>query len=179
MCQSNSPLPTLDDHCCPKILPVVTVVPVLLILAMSGSTDPPAGTFGRTIVLPVDASTIEIAPPEVLMLVIRLSGGANTFSALLTIMCPFRPAPRSVEGVDFSITEVGDIDWTLGMSESTAPSPGTFYSIQYYAHPVYVVRSMPYNFRDITIKTKVKSKKHQELPTKVLCWLEFLGSNDD
>ena len=84
-----------------------------------------------------------------------------------------------VEGTDFTITALGEIDWTLGMAAGTAPSPNTFYSIQYYAHPVYVVRSMPYNFRDITIKTKVKSKKHQELPTKVLCWLEFLGSNDD
>mgnify|MGYP003643151614 CR=1 FL=1 len=82
-----------------------------------------------------------------------------------------------VENTDFTITDTGAVDWSLGMALGTAPSPDAHYSIQYYANPVYVVRSMPYNFRDITIKTKVNSKKHQELPTKVLAWLEFLGSN--
>jgi hypothetical protein len=77
---------------------------------------------------------------------------------------------------DFVVTEDGKIDWTLGMSSGRAPSPGEYYSMQYFIHPVYVVRSMPYQFRDSVHKVKQVNQELVNLPTKVMAWLEFLGS---
>jgi len=80
-----------------------------------------------------------------------------------------------VENTDFSITADGKIDWALGMARGTAPAKGAFYSVHYYANPVYIVRTMPFTRRDTTVKTKSVKSRLQELPTKFLVWLEFLG----
>ena len=78
-------------------------------------------------------------------------------------------------GEDFTVTEDNKIDWTIGIPNGRAPNPGEYYSMQYYMHPVYVVRSMPYQYRDITFKLKSPNLDLMNLPTKVQAWLEFLG----
>ena len=80
-----------------------------------------------------------------------------------------------VENVDFVVTSDGRIDWTLGMARGTAPAKNSFYSVHYYTNPVYIVRTMPFTRRDTIVKDKAPSTRLQELPTKMLAWLEFLG----
>jgi len=77
---------------------------------------------------------------------------------------------------DFIVTAEGKIDWSQGLSSGRAPNPGEYYSMQYFIHPVYVIRSMPYQFRDSVHKVKQVQQELTNLPTKVMAWLEFLGS---
>lgn len=90
-------------------------------------------------------------------------------------------------GVDFVITSDGKIDWTGGSrGGSTAPAVGDYYSVHYYIHPVYVVKTFPYQFRDTLVKrggqtsagTKTPAVRFESMPTKCLAWLEFLGETD-
>lgn len=77
------------------------------------------------------------------------------------------------QGVDFLVTD-GRIDWTPGDVLGTAPAVGAQYAMHYYAHPVYVVRSNPYGFRDTVVQVK-RVAEVVNMPVHADCWLEFLG----
>lgn len=61
------------------------------------------------------------------------------------------------EGVDYEITINGDdlyIDFTLGDALASAPLDGQYYTVVYYANPIYVVSSYPHSLRDTVIREK-------------------------
>lgn len=80
------------------------------------------------------------------------------------------------QGVDFAVTEAGHVDWTPGDVLGTAPAVGAQVAMHYFAHPVYVVRSHPYGFRDTVVKTKGEATV-VHLPVHADCWLEFMGES--
>lgn len=83
------------------------------------------------------------------------------------------PTPL-VEGTDFTVTDTGYIDWSLGDALGTAPEVGARYSVRYFARPVYVVRDHPYIRRDFyeMYKGEMQYKSH---PTRAIALQEWLG----
>ena len=79
-------------------------------------------------------------------------------------------------GVDFEITENGDLDFTIGDQAGTAPAEKTRYSVSYYAHPRFVVIDHPHAFRDTFVKTKAPDTVFRPLPVQCHAKLEFLNS---
>mgnify|MGYP001588782478 CR=1 FL=1 len=73
------------------------------------------------------------------------------------------------EGVDFSITNDGLIQWI------NPPLQGVRISIEYYAHPSYLVLDIPHSTRDSRTKNKSPIETHLELPVYCEAGLEFLG----
>lgn len=80
-----------------------------------------------------------------------------------------------LEGIDFDITDSGEIDWTRGDARGTAPISGQRYSMQYQGRPSYIVTDIPYSFRDTTVKLKNPAPVFTELPRRAICKLEYLG----
>lgn len=88
-----------------------------------------------------------------------------------------------VAGEDLVVNEDGDIDWSLGLSNGTAPSEGERYSLQYFIHPVYVVKNFPYAIRASYTSssvgggtaTGISGEQYVELPVLSEAWLEWLG----
>jgi hypothetical protein len=81
-----------------------------------------------------------------------------------------------VEGVDFSITTDGLIDWTLGVASGTAPDIGERYAVRYFARPVFVIRDFPYVRRDFYEEIR-RTLVYQNYPIKTLALLEHLSSS--
>lgn len=85
------------------------------------------------------------------------------------------PDLQLVRGVDYTVTEDGRIDWTLGDITGKAPPGGGWYAISYYARPVYVVIDHPHPWRDVFIQYKSPTETFQRLPILARARLEFLG----
>jgi hypothetical protein len=83
------------------------------------------------------------------------------------------PTPL-LEGVHFVVTTAGEIDWTLGIVSGDAPTPGTRYSLRYFAELTVVVRDFPYIKRDF-YDIEFGDVELRYLPNKVLCKIEQLG----
>jgi len=73
-----------------------------------------------------------------------------------------------VEGVDFTVTAAGGIEWV------TPPVVGGRWSVSYYASPVYVVTDIPHPHRDTRIGTKRPTALFESLPLQYICTLEYL-----
>lgn len=82
-----------------------------------------------------------------------------------------QPTPI-VEGTDFNVVD-GNIVWVDG---TNAPEPGTFYTIQYYAHPAFVVKDFPYVVRDQYVKDNTPDAVFTQMESRVFAWLEVLGN---
>lgn len=87
-----------------------------------------------------------------------------------------------VEGVDFVITSDGKIDWTLGEGLGTAPEVGAYYTLRYFARPVYIVQDHVYVTRDLWNRTggtlgdgTASPLKYAQMPVEVFCMAEHLG----
>ena len=80
-----------------------------------------------------------------------------------------------VEGVDFTVTEAGLIDFTLGDALGTAPLVGNRYSVSYYAQPRYYAADNPHTHRDSSLLRKSATERPLLLPVQVHCTLEFMG----
>ena len=89
-----------------------------------------------------------------------------------------------VADTDFKVSN-GKIDWTLGDSNGNAPKAGERYSVQYFMHPVYVVKNFPYAIRSSYtvagkgngVATGVPGEQMVELPVLSEAWLEWLGDD--
>jgi hypothetical protein len=82
-----------------------------------------------------------------------------------------------VEGEDFAITDDGRIDWDLGDDAGTAPEEGAWYSVRYYARPVFIVKGLPYVRRDgFTQPFDAPSASFELSPILVHASPEFLGN---
>lgn len=81
------------------------------------------------------------------------------------------------EGIDFTVTNDGDIDFTLGDASGNAPAENVRYSVSYYAHPRFVVVDHPHAFRDTFTKIKSSSESFRPLPIQCNAKLEFLNSD--
>jgi hypothetical protein len=79
------------------------------------------------------------------------------------------------EGTDYTVTESGEVDWSLGDASGRAPSVGTRYSLSYFGHPTYIVQNFPFSIRDTWIKSKNVNEQFRMLPQRTMCWLEYLG----
>jgi hypothetical protein len=79
------------------------------------------------------------------------------------------------EGVDFTVTTGGLIDWTLGIANGKAPAVGSRFSLTYFAHPRYVLTSVPFSQRDTWILHKHPTAVYVELPIRTSGRLEYLG----
>jgi hypothetical protein len=80
-----------------------------------------------------------------------------------------------VENVDFSVTEDGLIDWSLGDDLGTSPLPGERYAIRYFCRPTFVVRDFPYIKRDFYELVR-GGLVYQNYPIKVLAVMEHLST---
>lgn len=82
-------------------------------------------------------------------------------------------------GVDYTVTEDGRVDFSLGEVNGTAPIEGTRYSITYYASPRYYVADHPHAHRDSVNIKKSPDETPLLLPIQAHCTLEFMGASDD
>ena len=76
---------------------------------------------------------------------------------------------------DFEVDTDGKIDWSIGDVAGTAPLTDQRYTVQYFGHPVYIVRDFPFNIRDTWIKRKNPTQALHHLPIKSTAWLNYLG----
>ena len=80
------------------------------------------------------------------------------------------------DGVDFTVTEDGKIDLSLGDQNGTAPKPGTRMSTTYLAHPVWiVVQFSPYAAQFTYQTEQVPEPVLIELPKSMKCELDIFG----
>ena len=80
------------------------------------------------------------------------------------------------EGVDFTVTPEGNIDWAIGEVDPlhvTAPARGTRYSIVFKTRPVYRVMRFPHAIRDTRTQWKSVDEEPQILPVQAYCELEW------
>lgn len=77
-----------------------------------------------------------------------------------------------VKGVDFDVTENGELDFTIG---GNPPEEGTRYSVSYYAMPRYVVVDHPHTHRDTFVKVKAPQIQFAPMPVQCMARLDFLG----
>jgi len=81
-----------------------------------------------------------------------------------------------LEGVDFTITDVGAIDWTIGDTATTSPPAGAWYTVRYYARPVFTIVGFPFLRRDtFTQAWGAAAETFDYLPVLVHLRPEFLG----
>lgn len=84
---------------------------------------------------------------------------------------------RLIENEDFAITDDGRIDWDLGDEAGTAPEEGAWYSVRYYARPVFIVKGLPYLRRDgFTQPFDAPNAQLELSPILVHASPEFLGN---
>lgn len=84
------------------------------------------------------------------------------------------------EGEHFTITENGELDWTLAEDADTAPPIGGRLSIRYYGRPCYTVQSLPYAQRDLH-QNDINDVYERYLglhPVKVVATPEFFGARN-
>lgn len=82
-----------------------------------------------------------------------------------------------VENEDFAVTDDGRIDWDLGDEAGTAPVEGAWYSMRYFARPVFIVKGLPYVRRDGFAQPYDAPQAQLELaPVLVHASPEFLGN---
>ena len=113
---------------------------------------------------PVAEQTLKLATGDVAVRVLRMRKALANQEAGQVL----------VEGVDFTVTVDGKIDWALGILSERAPTAGDTYAVSYYAHPVYRITSMPFGIRDTWVGGRTPST-FQSMP--ICCWaqLEYLG----
>lgn len=113
---------------------------------------------------PIASQTLKLATGDAEVRVLRMRKALpnQTAGALL------------VEGVDFTVTSDGKINWEDGDDEGTAPAVGSTYAVSYYANPVYRITSMPFGIRDTWVGGRTPDT-FQAMP--ICCWaqLEYLG----
>ena len=114
---------------------------------------------------PIASQTLKLSTGDAVVRVLRVRKAAANQDAGAVL----------VEGVDFTVTLDGKIDWDLGDEEGTAPSQGETYAIAYYANPVYRITSMPFGIRDTWVGGRTPDT-FQAMP--ICCWaqLEYLGT---
>lgn len=78
---------------------------------------------------------------------------------------------RREEGQHFNITSAGEVEWT-----ADAPEAGARYSLEYYAHPAYIVQGTPHSIRDSYINFKSSEPYHVALPVYAEAALEYYGA---
>lgn len=81
-----------------------------------------------------------------------------------------------LEGTDFTVTDAGRIDWTIGDDASTAPATGAWYSVRYFARPVFKVVGFPFLRRDTFTQAPGQAvREFAYMPVFVHLTPEFLG----
>lgn len=81
-----------------------------------------------------------------------------------------------LEGTDFTVTDAGKIDWAVGDAGGTAPPEGAWYSMRYFARPVFKVTGFPYLRRDtFTQAPGQTTREFAYTPVFVHLTPEFLG----
>jgi hypothetical protein len=84
-------------------------------------------------------------------------------------------AAELLEGVDFAIDALGNIDWTLGDLLGTAPAAGATYTIRYYARPRFVLDDHVFLRRDLYGHDDNGALCLTPMPVRALALLDFLG----
>lgn len=85
------------------------------------------------------------------------------------------PSNTLEEGSAFSINANGEIEW---IDPNQTPLTDTRLSVEYYAHPKYIVLDHPHSTRDTRVLFKSPVETHQELPVQCMAGLEYLGATD-
>jgi hypothetical protein len=84
-----------------------------------------------------------------------------------------------VRDQDFTVTEDGAIDWSLGDVTGRAPSTGRLFSVKYLINPIWVVLGLrPYPTQNLYSTTKLPAKTLLHLPMSVSAQLDFRFSRD-
>jgi len=128
------------------------------------------------------AATVEALRFPVVARTLRLTSGDETARTLYAIKTGLDwRVPVSgavlVEGVDFSITVDGKVDWSLGDVLGTAPVEGARYSITYFANPHFVVVDPGFPRSSRTIKKQVTDTAKQ-LAIRSVCRALWLGEGE-
>ena len=107
-----------------------------------------------------------------------LAAGPQSFGVRYLLLADAQgevdPSETRAEGVDFTISAGGEIDWS-GAPPLRAPAQGSRYSVTYYAHPRYMIVNHPHAVRDSQAVRKSPSQYEIELPIYAEARLEFLG----
>lgn len=108
-----------------------------------------------------------------------LAGGVTSFGVRYLIVAGVDgvvdPTATLDEGSAFQIDAQGRIEW---IDPAQTPAQGVRYSVEYYAHPSYVVLDHPHSTRDTRVLFKSPTEYHQELPVYCEAGLEFLGAQN-
>lgn len=86
-------------------------------------------------------------------------------------------ANELVDGVDFDVTEAGNIDWSKGVTLGTAPAVGSLYAFCAYIHPRYVVESKPHTTRDTQLAIGLPGQAPKALSVNVMARLEWVPNS--
>lgn len=92
--------------------------------------------------------------------------GATTDSQTLT------------QGQDFTVTDDGKIDFTLGDANGKAPVENARYSVAYYGNPRYVITDHPHAFRDSFTAVKAPEPAFTPMPVQASGKLDFMGDRN-
>lgn len=116
---------------------------------------------------PIQKRTLDLSTGELTLGVTRLQ------RADLNGLCD--EADVLIENTDFTVTEDGKIDFSLGDASNVAPVENARYSVTYYARPRYYVAERPHTHRDSVTRRKSPDESPLLLPVQAHCSLEFMG----
>jgi hypothetical protein len=111
--------------------------------------------------------------------ILDTQGGATTMRVLnlqVANISGVTPSTSSlIEGVDFDVTDDGEIDFTKGDLNGHAPLVGVRFAITYFAHPRYYVADNPHTHRDSRYVRKSTDENIRLMPVQCKATLEFMG----
>lgn len=115
---------------------------------------------------PVKAQVLDTATGNQTVRVLQMMRAVNNVTAVVDAL---------VEGVDYTVTAGGLIDWTLGDGTGRSPGVGQAFSVTYFAHPRYVVEDVPFAIRDTNIHHKTPAAVSTQLPVYAIALQEYRG----
>lgn len=105
-------------------------------------------------------------------LVVKTNGATDTLRyEALTGLRVVGPGGRVYSSSEYSISG-RTLTWLVAVNER--PAVGASFSIAYETHPAWLVLNFLHLVRDTTVKFRKPKAVHTQLPTQVLCRLEWL-----
>lgn len=116
---------------------------------------------------PIVSQTLDLATgPQVTRILWAQKATGNTSN---------KTTDALVEGVDFTVTVDGKIDWTLGIANGRAPALNAYYTISYLANPRYMITDVSHAVRDTYVQEHAPAAVFSTMPIQGFARLEYLG----
>lgn len=129
-------------------------------------TRRPTSAKLQSLRFPIKAQDLQTASGVQTTRVIQLQRAVNNVSGATDFL---------TEGVDFTVTSAGQLDWTLGDITGKAPGVLQAFTVTYFAHPRYVIEDVPFAMRDTNTQAKTPTPISEQLPVFATAWQEYRG----